>query len=217
MGTFYLATLFMQQVMGFGPMQAGVASLPFGVGIVVASVVGSQLVARLSPRAIAIPGFALAVAGLLWLSALEPDASYWSDVMVPFLIASAGLGLAFFPMTLTVVHGVEEREVGVASAVMNTAQQVGAALGLAVLTTVSTTVAANLLPDAATSLHRGYEQRNSDLVGQAVDALSNGYTTAFVAEAVLLAIAALVVGVTVTTRTRQHTEDREPAEASNLS
>jgi EmrB/QacA subfamily drug resistance transporter len=216
MGTFYLATLFMQQVMGFGPMQAGVASLPFGIGIVVASVVGSKLVETLPPRAVAIPGLALAVAGLLWLSALEPDASYWSDVMVPFLIASAGLGLAFFPMTLTVVHGVEEREVGVASAVMNTAQQVGAALGLAVLTTVATS-AAHVRPGAATTLRGGYEQGNRDLVARAVDALGNGYTTAFLAEAVLLVIAAVIVGVTVTTRTRQHTEQPEPAEASTLS
>jgi EmrB/QacA subfamily drug resistance transporter len=217
MGTFYLATLFMQQVMGFGPMQAGVASLPFGVGIVAASVVGSRLVEKFPPRAIALPGFALAVAGLLWLSALEPDASYWSDLMVPFLIASAGLGLAFFPMTLTVVHGVAEPEVGVASAVMNTAQQVGAALGLAVLTTVATSSAANLLPDAATTLHRGNEQGDSDVVARAVDALSNGYTTAFIAQAVLLVIAAVIVGLTVTTRTRQHTEERERAEASKRS
>lgn len=72
MGTFYLATLFMQQVMGFGPLQAGVASPPFGIGIVVASGVGSKLVEKLPPRAIALPGFGLAIACLLWLSASIP-------------------------------------------------------------------------------------------------------------------------------------------------
>lgn len=185
MGTFYLATLFMQQVMGFGPLEAGAASLPFGIGIVFASGFGSKLVEKLPPRVVALPGFALAIGGLLRLSALDPGASYWGDLMVPFFIASAGLGLAFFPLTLTVVHGVDERESGVASAVMNTAQQVGAAIGLAVLTTVATTTAGGHLPDSA-------------------DDLSHGYTTAFTAQAALLAIAALIVGVMVTTRTRQH-------------
>ena len=212
MGTFYLATLFMQQVMGFGPLQAGIASLPFGVGIVVASGVGSKLVEKLPPRAIALPGFALAIAGLLWLSKMEPDATYWSDLMVPFFIASAGLGLAFFPMTLIVVRGVDEREVGVASAVMNTAQQVGAALGLALLTTVATTTAGARLPDAAATLHSG----DRDLVDRAVDALGHGYTTAFVAEVALLAVAAVIVGVMVTTRTREHTEATSATNASAM-
>jgi EmrB/QacA subfamily drug resistance transporter len=205
MGTFYLATLFMQQVMGFGPLQAGVASLPFGIGIVVASGVGSRLVEKLPPRVIALPGFALAIAGLLWLSALDPGATYWSDLMVPFFIASAGLGLAFFPMTLTVVHGVDDRETGVASAVMNTAQQVGAAIGLAVLTTVATTTAADRLPNAATELNAAAAGDDADLVALAAYALSHGYATAFIAQAALLAVAALVVAVMVTTRTRQHT------------
>ena len=130
MGTFYLATLFMQQVMHFGPLQAGAAALPFGAGIVVASVVASKLVQRFPPRLVAVPGLLLAAAGMLWLSRLDAHAGYSSDLMVPLFLTSAGLGLAFVPMTLTVVHGVHEREVGVALAVMNTAQQLGAALGL---------------------------------------------------------------------------------------
>ncbi|MBB2923677.1 MFS transporter [Cellulomonas cellasea] len=204
MGTFYLATLFMQQVMGFGPLQAGVASLPFGLGIVVASGIGSRLVAQLPPRVVALPGFALAIAGLLWLSALDPGAGYWRDLMVPFFLASAGLGLAFFPLTLTVVHGVDERETGVASAVMNTAQQVGAAIGLAVLTAVATTTSGNRLADAATGLHSTASAEEPDLAARTADALSHGYTAAFTAQAVLLVVAALIVGVMVTTRTRQH-------------
>jgi EmrB/QacA subfamily drug resistance transporter len=206
MGTFYLATLFMQQVMQFGPLQAGLASLPFGIGIVVASGLGSKLVEKFAPRAIALPGFALAIVGLLWLSALEPDAKYWADLMVPFFIASAGLGLAFFPMTLTVVHDVDEREVGVASAVMNTAQQIGAALGLAVLTTVATTTTNARLPQAATTLHSGAAFGDPDAARRAADALSHGYTTAFIAEAALLGVAAVMVAVSVSTRRRQHTK-----------
>jgi predicted MFS family arabinose efflux permease len=120
----------MQQVMHFGPLQAGAAALPFGAGIVVASVVASKLVEKFPPRLVAVPGLLLAAAGMLWLSRLDPHAGYSSDLMVPLFLTCAGLGLAFVPMTLTVVHGVHEREVGVALAVMNTAQQLGAALGL---------------------------------------------------------------------------------------
>jgi EmrB/QacA subfamily drug resistance transporter len=215
MGTFYLATLVMQQVMGLSPLEAGAASLPFGIGIVVASGIGSQLVERLPPRVIALPGFALAIGGLLWLSsALGPGASYWRDLAVPFFLASAGLGLAFFPMTLTVVHGVDERETGVASAVMNTAQQVGAAIGLAVLTSVATTAAGNRLPNAAAELHAAATRGEDELVARAADALGHGYTTAFTALAALLAVAALVVGVMVTTRTRQHSAQPDEADRS---
>jgi EmrB/QacA subfamily drug resistance transporter len=175
MGTFYLATLFLQQVMQFGPLQAGAAALPFGVGIVVASGVASGLVGRLSPRRVAVPGLLLAAGGMLWLSRLEPDAGYWTDLMVPLFLTSAGLGLAFVPLTLTVVHGVDEREVGVASAVMNTAQQLGAALGLAVLTTVATSTAPGTTPEA----------------------LAQGYTTAYAAAAGALVVAAAITAVAV--------------------
>ncbi|MEU4563108.1 MFS transporter [Actinoplanes sp. NPDC023936] len=203
MGTFYLATLFMQQVLRFGPLQAGAAALPFGAGIILASGVASKLVEKLPPRAITAPGLLIAAAGMFWLSALDANAGYWTDLMVPLFITSAGLGLAFVPMTLTVVHDVDPRETGVASALMNTAQQIGAAIGLAVLTTVSATAAATRLPDAATALHTGSAGSNGDLVARAEQALSHGYTTAYLAAAVLLVAAAVLAAVTVTTRAPQ--------------
>jgi MFS family permease len=123
MGTFYLATLFMQQVLHFGPLRAGAAAPPFGVGIILASGVASKLVEKLPPRAIAVPGLLIAAAGMFWLSALQADAGYWTDLMVPLFITSAGLGLAFVPMTLTVVHDVDPRETGVASTVTTSQQQ----------------------------------------------------------------------------------------------
>jgi predicted MFS family arabinose efflux permease len=174
MGTFYLATLFMQQVMHFGPLQAGAAALPFGAGIVVASVVASKLVEKFPPRLVAVPGLLLAAAGMLWLSRLDAHAGYSSDLMVPLFLTCAGLGLAFVPMTLTVVHGVHEREVGVALAVMNTAQQLGAALGLAILTTAASSAAADTSPEAPIQ----------------------GYTAACAAAGLLL-VAAAVTAITV--------------------
>jgi EmrB/QacA subfamily drug resistance transporter len=209
MGTFYLATLFMQQVLQFGPLRAGAAALPFGVGIVVASAVASKLVEHLPPRVIAAPGLLVAAAGMYWLSALEADAGYWGDLMVPLFIASTGLGLAFVPMTLTVVHGVDQRETGVASALMNTAQQIGAAIGLAVLTTISTTGAATRLPDAATALHQARMGGDDDLAARAAQALSHGYTGAYLAAAVLLAVAAVITAVAVNTGRQQRSADTE--------
>ncbi|WP_431836034.1 MFS transporter [Cellulomonas sp. Y8] len=131
MGTFYLATLFMQQVMQFGPLVSGLAALPFGAGIIAASAVASKLVERLAPRAVSVPGLVLASGGMLWLSTLESTSGYWTHMLIPLFLTSAGLGMAFVPMTLTVVRGVGAGESGVASAVMNTAQQLGAAVGLA--------------------------------------------------------------------------------------
>jgi predicted MFS family arabinose efflux permease len=206
MGTFYLATLFMQQVLQYGPLRAGAAALPFGLGIVLASGIASKLVEKLSARTVAGPGLLLAAAGLWWLSTLQADASYWGHLAGPIFLTSAGLGLAFVPMTLTVVQGVDEREVGVASALMNTAQQIGAALGLAVLTTISTTAAGTRLPDALMALRSS----DPDLVARAGEALTYGYTRAYLAAAMVLVVAAALTTLTITS-SRRHRSAEAPA------
>ena len=178
----------MQQVMHFGPLQAGAAALPFGAGIVVASVVASKLVEKFPPRLVAVPGLLLAAAGMLWLSRLDAHAGYSSDLMVPLFLTCAGLGLAFVPMTLTVVHGVHEREVGVALAVMNTAQQLGAALGLAILTTAASSAAADTSPEAPTQ----------------------GYTAACAAAGLLLVAAAVTAMTVNASQTQQQNTEGLP-------
>jgi len=188
MGTLYLATLFMQQVLLFSPLRAGVATLPFGVGVAVAVGVASKLVEKLPPRAVAVPGLLLAALSMFWLSTLEATSGYWSGLMAPIFLASAGLGLAFVPMTLTVVHGVVDQETGIASALLNTAQQVGAALGLAMLTTVAVSAATG--------------QESSP-----VEALAHGYGTAFLAGGAALLVAAAIVGLVVTTGPQQQPEE----------
>ncbi|WP_432519150.1 MFS transporter [Kineococcus sp. SYSU DK006] len=203
MGTFYLAVLFMQQVLQFGPLRAGVASLPFGLGIIVAAGVASKLVEELPVRAVAVPGLLLAALGLFWLSRLQADSGYVSGLMVPFFLATFGLGLAFLPMTLLVVREVDERETGSASALMNTAQQVGAALGLALLTTVSTTAADTRLPGAGRALQRAVSEGDAGLLARAEQALSHGYTSAYLAAAAVLVLAAIMVALTITAGRQQ--------------
>lgn len=199
MGTFYLISLFMQQVLQFSPIWAGVASLPFSAGIIVGAGGSSKLVERFAPRAVAGPGLLLGAVGMLWLSTLAADSSYFAHVLPAVFITSAGLGMAAVTMTLTAVHGVPDERAGIASALVNSSQQVGAALGLAVFTTVSTLVANGLLPQAIGSLTAS----NAVLASQAQDALAHGYGMAFLTGTGMLLIAGVIVFASITTKRTQ--------------
>jgi EmrB/QacA subfamily drug resistance transporter len=211
MGSFYLLALFLQQVLQFGALRTGVASLPFAAGIILASGISSTLVERLTPRVVAAPGLVLAAGGMFWLSTLTMDSSYAGHVMPALFLTSFGLGLAFVPLTLTAVHRVAEDRAGVASALVNMAQQIGAALGLAVLTTVSTAAADEQLPGAAQVLQQGLAVDDPGAVARAGEALAQGYTTGFLTGAGLLLAAAILVAATVATRGTQRTAETADA------
>ena len=133
---FYFLGLYIQQVLGYSPLKAGFAFLPFSFGIVIAAQVASALMSRVDPRWISGVGALLASSAMLGFSRLEVDSSY-AGHLLPFIIVMAfGMGLVFVPMTLTAVAGVAQEDSGVASAVLNTMQQVGGSLGLATLSTV---------------------------------------------------------------------------------
>ncbi len=150
------------------------------------------------------PGLLLAAGGMAWLSRLAADSSYAAHVMPALFITSFGLGLSFVPMTLTAVHNVAEDRAGVASALVNMAQQVGAALGLAVLTTISISAANGRLPGAATALQEGLAGSDAGAVARAGEALTHGYTTAFLAGAAMLLVAAAIATLAVNTRRPQN-------------
>jgi len=143
---FFFLSLFVQNVMGYSPLRTGVAFLPFSVAMVVSATVASKLVTHVDPRWLAGLGTAMAGAALFGFSRipyddslghLSVDATYASDIL-PFVVLMAlGMGLTFVPLTLTAVHGVSARDSGIGSGVLNTMQQVGGALGLATLSTVS--------------------------------------------------------------------------------
>jgi EmrB/QacA subfamily drug resistance transporter len=144
---FYFLSQYIQNVMGYSPLKAGVAFLPFTVGIVVGAGLASNLVNRINPRFISGVGTLIAAGALFGFSRLPYDTtfppsdltgSYATDIL-PFIIMMAfGMGLTFVPVTLTAVHHLRSEESGIGSGVLNTAQQVGGALGLAVLATVAT-------------------------------------------------------------------------------
>ena len=203
MGTFYLLALYLQQVLGFGPLWAGVASLPFSAGIILGAGISSKLVERLAPRLVAGPGLLLGALGMLWLSALAVDSSYAAHVMPALFLTSFGLGMAAVTMTLTAVHGVAEERAGVASALVNMAQQVGAALGLAVFTTLAVSATSGQVPGAPEALQAGIARGDAVAIPRAAEALTYGYTTAFLAGTGMLLAAAVIAIAAITTRRTQ--------------
>jgi EmrB/QacA subfamily drug resistance transporter len=203
MGGFYLLTLLLQQVMQFSPLRTGLSSLPFSAGIILGAGVASKLAARLAPRAVAGPGLMVMAAGMFLLSMLTPSASYFASVMPGVFLLAFGFGLTAVAMTLTAVHGVAEAQAGVASALVNMAQQIGAAFGLAVFTTISLAAAERRLPGAGAALHGAQPVNDPGVLARVGEALTYGYTTAYLAGSTALLIVAVLVALAVNTRRTQ--------------
>jgi len=135
---FFFVTLYMQQVLGYSAIEAGLAYLPLAATIVVASGVASRLVTGIGLMPVLAIGMTLIVVALTWFSRVSVDGGFVSDILGPSLLAGAGLGFAFVATTIAAVSGVRERESGLASGLINTSQQIGGAIGLAVLASVAT-------------------------------------------------------------------------------
>jgi EmrB/QacA subfamily drug resistance transporter len=200
MGAFYLLTLYMQHIVAFSPVRTGLSWLPFGVGIIVGAGVTTKLVIRLSPRWIAATGMILCSAALFGLSAIGQQPNYLGLLMPGIFFTAFGFAMGFVPLTLTAVQGVRAQEAGIASALLNAAQQIGVALGLSVLSTVAVTVTERQLPNALGLLYDGRSAADRGMVRAASDALLHGYGTALAAGAVVIAIAALVAAVMITAK-----------------
>ena len=136
---FFFISLYMQQVLGYEPLKAGLAYLPLAGTIIISAGVASALVTRIGFKLTLIAGMLFVTAGLVWFAQVSaPGGSYVGDVLFPSLLAAIGLGLAFVPTTIAAVTGIKPDEAGLASGLINTSQQVGGALGLAVLAAVAT-------------------------------------------------------------------------------
>jgi len=136
-GLFFFLTLFIQTVLGYSAIRTGVSYLPFAVGVVVASALASPLVARLGPRPLILVGSAAVAGGMFWFSRLDEHSGYASHLLGPQLVSSLGLGLVFVPLSLVALYKVAEQDSGVASSLLNAGQQIGGAIGLALLGTVA--------------------------------------------------------------------------------
>ena len=145
---FFFISLYMQQVLGYSAIKAGLSYLPLALTIILTAAVASQLVTRVGFKPVLATGMALIAAGLVWFGQVSVGGGFATDVLGPSLLAAAGLGLAFVPQTIAAVSGVGESEAGLASGLITTSQQIGGALGLAVLATIANTRTDDVLASA---------------------------------------------------------------------
>ena len=181
-GSWYFETLYMQRVLGFSPLQAGLAFLPQTLLIAAGAQVTARLVTRLGPRLLILVGTLVGASGLVWLSQITPNSSFAPDLLFPFILIGLGMGLTVTPVTVAGTAGVPRADAGLASGLLNTSRTVGASIGLAVLATLAA-------------------RRTADVLGGRVPtpahtaaALTDGYSLAiWVSAAVLLAAAAVAL------------------------
>jgi EmrB/QacA subfamily drug resistance transporter len=198
---FFFMSLYLQQVLGYEPLKAGVAYLPLAFMIILSAGVASQLVTRIGFKRTLIAGLLLITGALVWLSQVSaPGGSYVGDILFPSLLVGVGLGLAFVPVTIAAVSGTRPDEAGLASGLINTAQQIGGALGLAVLVAVA-------------------NGRTSDVVASGVRdprvALTEGFQDAFLVGAGFALLAALLAATLISSRaSREHAEAARRGEAA---
>lgn len=178
---FLFLGIYLQSVLGYTPLKAGFAFMPFTAGIIVFAGVASQLLPKVGPRPLMVPGLLAAAVGLLLLTQITPETSYVTHVLPALLIMSSGMALVFIPLSTTALHGVGNRDAGVASALINTSQQVGGSLGTALLNTVAAT---------ATTSYMTANTTKSPLFG-----LTHGFTIAFTVSAALLVVGAIVLAL----------------------
>jgi EmrB/QacA subfamily drug resistance transporter len=180
---FFFNTLYVQRVLGFSPIEAGLAFVPFTAGIIVGAGLSQKLVPALGAREVPLIGVTLGALGLLLFLRLTPDSSYVTDLLPGILLTSVGMGLVFVPVTLIATSGVPVDDAGLASGLFNTAQQIGGALGLALLTTLAT----NRTADELASLGRQPTPADQN------EALVSGFHVTWLASALLLLAGGLLL------------------------
>jgi EmrB/QacA subfamily drug resistance transporter len=183
-GVFLFLTYYLQQTLGYSPVKSGLAYLPMIGALVATSTIASTvLLPRVGPRPLVLFGMLLAAAGMVVLAQLGVRSTYAAHVLPALIPLGLGLGLIFAPAMNTATLGVDSGDAGVASATVNTAQQVGGSLGTALLNTVATTATATFLAGKAGS------------PALAADAAVHGYTTAFWWAAAILAVGGVICGL----------------------
>jgi EmrB/QacA subfamily drug resistance transporter len=217
-GLFFFLTLFIQNVLGYSAIRSGIAYLPFAIGVVIASGLASQLVPRIGARPLILAGTAAVAGGMFWFSRLTEHAGYASHLLGPMLVSSCGLGLVFVPLALVALHNVAEQDSGVASSLLNAAQQVGGAIGLALLGTVAWTTVANSVRSQVAHAAAAAAKAGRPLpkpgtlppVSIYEHALTVGFSRAFVVAAGI-GLLALLIGIATIRVRRQELTGAVPA------
>ncbi|MFJ4869844.1 MFS transporter [Streptomyces sp. NPDC088757] len=207
-GMFFFLTLFVQQVLGFSPLRAGLAFLPVSAIIAVGAGLTSNLLPRYGPKPFMVTGSVLAAAGLAWLTLTEVGSTYLGSILGPILVFGMGMGLMFVSLTIMALSNVEPRDSGAASGLLNAMQQVGGSLGLSILVTVFGTASRNEAEKqvpAFLSQAGPLEKARFAETGQlpppwSDQVLTSGVSAGFVTAAIFAAVAALIALVVIQVR-----------------
>jgi EmrB/QacA subfamily drug resistance transporter len=186
-GMFFFLTLYLQQVLGFSALKTGVAYLPLSLTLIGSSALASQFVDRFTPKPILVAGLVISTGGFILLTGVSGHGDYASHVVPAMIILGVGMGMSFVPVTIAGTSGVSPGDSGLASGLLNTTQQVGGSLGLAILTSVATS-------RTTSALHTGLALPA---------ALTHGFTGAFIVGAVLCAMGAVFTMVLLPGRKRE--------------
>jgi EmrB/QacA subfamily drug resistance transporter len=199
-GSFFFLTQFVQEVLGFSPLKAGIAFVPMTAALFATSRLAPRLVARFGPKPLMIAGLLPVVAGMAWLGQLSTGTRYFPGVLIPMLLLGIGMGVAFVPLTMASLGGVPPQDSGSAASMVNVMQQVGGALGLAILVTIygtaSRTAAAHPLLHATAA-------------AQVQRVRVHGMSASFTAAAIFDAVALIIIGAFI--RMRQPAAPAAPA------
>ncbi|MER6522087.1 MFS transporter [Streptomyces sp. NPDC001553] len=188
---FYFVSLHLQQVLVLSPVATGAAFLPFCAGMIAGSALSTRLLSTLGAKALLVPGALVAAAGFGWFGLISPSGTFLTDILGPSLVAGFGIGVCFVPPTSTATEGLPPHEAGMASALLNSARQIGGALGLAVLVTVQ-------VQHTESALRAGDSPQ---------EAMTGGFGLGLGLAGAILAVAALVAAVVLPPRTRAATTD----------
>ncbi|MBT2400663.1 MFS transporter [Streptomyces sp. ISL-100] len=207
-GMFFFLTLFVQNVMDFSPLEAGLAFLPVSAVIAVGAGMASQLLPKYGPKPFMVTGSILAAAGLSWLTLTEVHSTYLGSILGPMLVFSLGMGMNFVSLTLMAVSDVPAHESGAASGLLNVTQQVGGSLGLSILVTVFGTASRHeaddqiprFLSQANPAERARFEQTSQLPPPWADEVLTSGVSAAFIVAAVLAVLAAIVALIAIQVR-----------------
>jgi predicted MFS family arabinose efflux permease len=193
---FFFLTLYMQTVLHYSPIQTGLAYLPLTGGFIVSSGIASQLFARIGTKPVIVAGAVIVAGGLYWLSRIPVDGSYVADILPGILVVSLGGGGVFVGVTTAANAGVSEEKAGLAAGLLNTGQQVGTALGLAVLSALATA--------HTTALLRGGQNT-------VAEAATHGFGRALLGGAAIVLAGGAVAMLAPNTRQTAPAVEEEPA------
>ena len=208
LGVYLFLTYYLQAVEHYSPVRAGLAFLPLTAAVQVsAMVIASRLVTRVAPRALIVPGLAVAAVAMLLLTQLRAGSGYVTHLLPAELLLGAGLGIVFVPAFNTASRGVDPRDAGVAAAVVNTAQQAGGSIGTALLNTIAASATIGYFASHRAGTGAGAAASQRAAVAAASAATVHGYAVAAAWAAALVAVAALLAAVMINARAPEATRD----------